>query len=156
MISIIFTKFGSASNVRMGMPSQYPNSLQSVRSTLLRELILMDCLKKIDLTVKRVQKNWSPFYIFFQISSKMVHKTWPVSFALIQPLNISLQTPYEHEKFWGKNRLKHKKGLMFCTFCQSSLIFSKMNSFFLRCNQCIKTLHLSYQTALSDDFPFPL
>ena len=29
-----------------------------------------------------------------------------------------------------------------------------MSSGFLRCNQCIKTLHLSYQTAQSDDFKF--
>ena len=49
-----------------------------------------------------------------------------------------------------------KKCPMFLDFFDGQVLFfqkwsSEMSSGFLRCNQCIKTLHLSYQTALSDD-----
>ena len=52
----------------------------------------------------------------------------------------------------------YKKGQFVGDLFVLSLLFSKIvlqNEFcFLHCNQCIKTLHLSYQTALSEDFQF--
>ena len=38
--------------------------------------------------------------------------------------------------------------------CFSKMVQQNEFCFFLRCNQCIKMLHLSYQTALSDAFHF--
>ena len=61
------------------------------------------------------------------------------------------------EKIW-KNV---KKGSIFLDLFYGQVSFFQersiqMSSGFLRGNQCIKTLHLSYQTALSDDFQFSL
>ena len=44
----------------------------------------------------------------------------------IQPLHISLQTPYEHDKFWKKSDKLQKESNFFGPFCWSSIIFSKM------------------------------
>ena len=43
-------------------------------------------------------------------------------------------------------------GLFFLIFSKTGLC--RALGFFLRCNQCIKTLHLSYQTPRYDDFHF--
>ena len=64
--------------------------------------------------------------------------------------------------FLKKSRKTVKKGHFWKNgiFCGCSWFFRKWDFAeslgFLRCNQCIKTVHLSYQTAIYDDFHFSL
>ena len=74
-------------------------------------------LKKLDLTVKKVQKNCSHFTVLFLISPpKWYLKQSQFLYywtQWIKTLHISLQTPYEHEQFWKKIRKNYNKGQFF-------------------------------------------
>ena len=75
------------------------------------------------------KKNCSFFIQFSPIFSKMVQKTWPISFVLnlVDPatLYLSLQTPYEHNRFWRKKLEKLKKESTFWIFLSVKSHFLK-------------------------------
>ena len=99
---------------------------------------------------------------FFRIFSMMVLSTKPV-YLLLNSMDQDTSCKPSNT-LWtltGKKKEKLQLGSnYFGPSWRSSLIFNersiKMSSSFLCCNKCIKTLHLNYQTTLSNDFQFSL
>ena len=132
--------------------------------TKLQNSIRCTVLEKMRLARQKGPKNLDPFYSFswFFVRTVYVHKvfeglydvSWSTEFN-DKETGFVLSTILEN--IW-KNC---KKGPILLDLFYGQVSFFQersieMSSGFLRCNQCIKTLHLSYQMALSDDFKFSL
>ena len=114
------------------------------------ELILMDHFGiKILLTIRGIQNIFLTFLLFFQICSKILHQTGPVSFAFCDSIYIiyyfkKVIKILSVEKNWQK--VKRVQFLLDPSDGQVFFLYIAMISVFLRSNQCIKTLILSYRT----------
>ena len=119
-------------------------------------------LRKWDLTNKKVQKSLTLFEVCL-IFSKLVMliRCLKAYMKWLDPLSSMQKKLVVFFLYhFGKNleKLWNKRPILFGHFGGKNLFFSKTvhqnEFFFLHCNQCIKTLHLSHQTALSNDFHF--
>ena len=127
------------------------------------ELILMDNFWKNEIVPSKKSKKIGPFFTVFPVFFfKLAHKTWLV----FVELNLrNHDTSYKHSsnlRTWSvlkNNQEKLQKGQFFLDLFDIEDYFFqkwsiKTSSGFWRCNQCIKTLLLSYQTSISDYFHF--
>ena len=103
--------------------------------------------KKVDLF--HCFSRFLPKWIIIQGQFFLYFTQW------IKALHISIQTPYGHYKFWKKWEKNYRKGVQLLRpLIWLSLVFfspkmvNRNEFWFLHFNQCLKTLHLSYQTAL--------
>ena len=123
------------------------------------KLISMDRFEKMRLDHQRTPRKLDPFlecFVFFPNIFFYVNKCFNAYIKCLDTLSPILTgaSPVLWA-FW--RRKKHVKRGHFFLVLQGSILFFFQNGpknqfWFLRCNQCIKMLHLSYQVAIYNDF----
>ena len=126
------------------------------------ELILIDRFWKNATWPSKRSKKIYPFFQFFPIFFKTNHVyrlfecfyevTWSTDFNSTETSHVLCAILKKIRKNW-------KKGQFFLDLLDGQVKFFQkrsieMSSGFLRCNQCIETLLLSYQTLPSGNFYF--
>ena len=114
-----------------------------------QKLFWLPILEKIDLTVKVFQKirPFSLFFLIFFFKTVNLYNVLKYYMKCIDPLKSNAkETGPVWCKILEKNLEKRWKGLFLDPYngCISSKMVHQNEVFFLRCNQCLKMLLLSY------------